>query len=125
MRLEGEAPWSILSPVEQRVMDKMQAAGTPLAEWDVNSQLRHQDRLTTTPSSSTTQTRRALIAKDSNSAEIIKPVLRGRDIPALPSGSGPVLWLIDTHNSASQRRTCHRKSFLRLYRHLLQSEDQA
>ena len=34
-RPDGEVPWSILSRLEQSVMDKMGARGTPLAEWDV------------------------------------------------------------------------------------------
>ena len=36
VRPDAEAPWSILSPVEQSIMDKMQAKGTPLSEWDVD-----------------------------------------------------------------------------------------
>ena len=34
-RLDGEKPWSILSRMEQRVMDKMEANGTLLWMWDV------------------------------------------------------------------------------------------
>ena len=32
---DAETPWSILSPLERSVMDKMQQKGTPLEEWDV------------------------------------------------------------------------------------------
>ena len=32
----GDAPWSILSLTEQSVLDKMQAKGTPLKNWDVS-----------------------------------------------------------------------------------------
>ena len=35
VRPDGEAPWSIMTPLEQSVMDKMRAVGTPLLEWDV------------------------------------------------------------------------------------------
>ena len=35
-RPQGDQPWSLLTPVEQSVMDKMAAAGTPLKEWDVS-----------------------------------------------------------------------------------------
>ncbi|MCY3922733.1 MAG: hypothetical protein OXG27_10115 [Chloroflexi bacterium] len=43
------------------------------------------------------ETKDALVAEDPRSAEILKPVLRGRDIQRfLPAWSG--LWLIDTHN---------------------------
>ena len=34
VRPDGSGPWSILSPLEQSVMDKMQLAGTPLQDWD-------------------------------------------------------------------------------------------
>ena len=32
---QGEKPWSALSAIEQPIMDKMEAAGTPLKEWDI------------------------------------------------------------------------------------------
>ncbi len=96
VRPDGEAPWSILSLTEHGVMDKMRAAGTPLAEWDVkinygiktgyNKAFIIDD-----------ETKQALIDGDPNSADIIKPVLRGRDIRRyLAKWAG--LWLIATHN---------------------------
>ena len=72
-------PWSILSPLEQSVMYKVQEKGTPLSEWDVRI-----NRGVLTGYNKAfiidTTTRDALIAEDPNSEEIIKPVLRGRDI---------------------------------------------
>ena len=35
LRLKGESPYLILSPTEWSVKDKMEAAGTPLKEWDI------------------------------------------------------------------------------------------
>ncbi|MYK39825.1 MAG: hypothetical protein F4049_06350, partial [Gemmatimonadetes bacterium] len=35
LRLQGEKPWSALSGIEQSIMDKMEAVGTPLKEWDI------------------------------------------------------------------------------------------
>ena len=35
IRPDGESPWSVLSDLEQSVMDKMLAIGTPLKEWDI------------------------------------------------------------------------------------------
>ena len=99
VRPDGEAPWSILSPLEQCVMDKMLAVGTPLAEWDVKInygiKTGFNDAFIIDDA-----TRRALIAKDPNSAEIIKPVLRGRDIQRYQAAWAG-LWLIDTHNGYS------------------------
>ena len=79
VRPEGEAPWSILSPAEQRVMGKMRAVGLPLADWamSINYGIKtgYNDAFIIDDA-----TRDALIAEDPRSAEIIKPMLRGRDI---------------------------------------------
>ena len=79
VRPNGDAPWSTLSHAEQRVMDKMQAKGTLLREWDLrinrgiltgyNKAFIIDDR-----------TKEVLVAQDTKSAEIIKPILRGQDI---------------------------------------------
>ena len=92
VRLAGDAPWSILSPLEQSVMDKMRAIGTPLKDWDVSIY-----RGVTTGYNNAfvidNATKEALVAEDPKSAEIIKPVLRGRDIQRYRAQwSG--LWLI-------------------------------
>ena len=34
-RPKGDMPWSALTPMEQGVMDKMRAKGTPLKDWDI------------------------------------------------------------------------------------------
>ena len=96
VRLEGDAPWSVLSPLEQSAMDKMLAEGTPLAEWDVrinrgiltgyNKAFIIDDK-----------TKNALVAADPKSADIIKPILRGRDIQRYRVRWANK-WLIDTHN---------------------------
>ena len=96
LRPDGEMPWSILMPEERTVMDKMLAGGTPLKDWDVrinygiktgyNKAFLIDDA-----------TRQSLIDADLRSAEIIKPVLRGRDIRRYHTQASG--WhLIDTHN---------------------------
>ena len=79
VRPDGEAPWSILSSLEQSVMEKMQTKGTPLGEWDVKI---NRGVLTGYNKAFIIDdaTRRALVEEDPSSADIIKPVLRGRDI---------------------------------------------
>ena len=79
VRPGGEAPWSILSPPEQSAMDKMLTKGTPLKEWDVSI---YRGVLTGYNKAFIIDdaTRQELIEQDPSSAEIIKPVLRGRDI---------------------------------------------
>ncbi len=71
--------WIILSPIEQRILEKIKAVGTPLKDWNIqinygiktgfNEAFIIDGRI-----------KDQLIAKDPKSAEIIKPVLRGRDI---------------------------------------------
>ena len=96
-RPDGEKPWSILSPGEHRVMDKMHAIGTPLKDWNVTV-----NRGITTGCNDAfiidDETRRALVAEDPKSAEIIKPVLRGRDIQRYQA-QWAGLWLIATFPS--------------------------
>ena len=96
VRPNGDAPWSTLSHAEQRVMDKMQAKGTLLREWALrinrgiltgyNKAFIIDDR-----------TKEVLVAQDTKSAEIIKPVLRGRDIQRYQA-QWANLHLIDAHN---------------------------
>ena len=95
-RPDGEKPWSILSPLEQRVMDKMQAIGTPLQDWDVRI---NRGILTgyNTAFIIDEETRQRLIAENPNSADIVKPILRGRDIQRYRA-QWAGQYLIDTHN---------------------------
>ena len=94
VRPDGEAPWSILSPLEQSVMDKMSTVGTPLKEWDIainyGIKTGFNDAFIID-----NQTKEALIAEDPKSAEVIKPVLRGKDIQRYQA-QWKGLWLIAT-----------------------------
>ena len=96
---EKKRPWMVLSPVERAILEKMEAVGTPLRKWDiqiyygiktgcndafiVNSEVR--DRL---------------IAEHPSSEEILKPVLRGRDIKRYRANKADH-WLIATFPSIS------------------------
>jgi hypothetical protein len=96
VRPDGDAPWSALSHAEQRVMDKMQAKGTLLREWD----LRISRGILTGYNKAfiiDDKTKEALVAKDPKSTEIIKPMLRGRDIQRYRA-KWAKLYLINTHN---------------------------
>ena len=76
---DGDAPWSVMSLTGHGILDKMRAKGTPLKEWDVSIY-----RGATTGYNNAfivdSKTREALVSADPKSAEIIKPVLRGKDI---------------------------------------------
>ena len=94
---KGEKPWSTLSAIEQSIMDKMEAAGVPLKEWNVSIY-----RGVTTGINDAfiidDATKRRLLAADPKSAKIIKPVLRGRDIQRYRA-QWAGLWLISTFPS--------------------------
>ena len=97
LRTSGERAWLALSATERGVMDKMEAVGTPIKDWDLSIY-----RGVTTGMNEAFiidgDTKDALIAADPKSAEIIKPVLRGRDIQRY-SADWQGLWLITTFPS--------------------------
>ena len=96
LRLKGEAPWIALSMIEQSIMDKMEDIGTPLKEWDIDInygiKTGYNDAFIID-----NKTKKALVDKDPRSAEILKPVLRGRHIKRYQA-EWAGLWLINTHN---------------------------
>ena len=90
------AGWTLTDSRTLKLLDKTHNNGTPLKEWDIaiyrgivtglNEAFVIDDA-----------TKEALIAEDPNSAEIIKPVLRGQDIQRYRA-EWAGLWLIDAHN---------------------------
>jgi hypothetical protein len=71
--------WVILSDIEQRIKEKIEKAGKPLKDWDINI---YRGILTGCNEAFiiTKEKRDELIKKSPKSAEIIRPILRGRDI---------------------------------------------
>ncbi|EHI73826.1 putative type IIS restriction/modification enzyme [Streptococcus criceti] len=69
----------ILSPIEQSIKQKIEAVGTPLRDWDIRI---NRGILTGYNEAFIIdkKTRDELIKKDPKSAEIIRPILRGKDI---------------------------------------------
>ncbi len=92
----GEDSWIILSPQEQQLKEKIERIGTPLKDWDISINYGiktgyNEAFIIDGP------TKDRLIARDPKSAEIIKPILRGRDIKRYKAEFAD-LWLINTHN---------------------------
>ena len=116
-RPKGEAPWSILSAVEWRILDKMNARGTPLKDWDVRI-----NRGVITGYNPAfiidDATRDALIVEDPRSDEIIKPVLRGRNIRRWVA-QWKNLWLIVAKFGSYKLLA---DEYPAVYRHLTQHE---
>jgi hypothetical protein len=71
--------WVVLSPIEQRIKAKIEAVGIPLKEWDINI---YRGILTGYNEAFIIDGKKKdeLIAEDPKSVEIIRPLLRGRDI---------------------------------------------
>ena len=89
--------WAILSGIEQRIKDKIERAGVPLKDWDIDIfrgvLTGYNDAFIINR-----EKKEELIKADPKSAEIIRPILRGRDIKRY-SHQFADLWLIATFPS--------------------------
>ena len=117
VRMEGSRPWSVLSRLEQRAMDRMTLKGTPLKDWGSRVY-----RGVTTGLNEAfiidDETRNKLVATDPKSDEIIKPVLRGRDIKRFRSiwtGTWVIVAKFGSYKTLP-------KEYPAVYKHLLQHE---
>ncbi|MDR2717397.1 MAG: type II restriction endonuclease [Treponema sp.] len=71
--------WVILNPIEKRIKEKIERVGTPLKDWDIS--INYGIKTGCNEAFIIDKTKRdELIAKNKKSAEIIHPILRGRDI---------------------------------------------
>lgn len=93
--------WTILSPIEESIKRKIEAIGTPLKDWDINI---YRGILTGFNEAFIIDGKKKdeLIAQDPKSAEIIRPILRGRDIKRYGYNFAD-LWLINTHNGIKEK----------------------
>ena len=71
--------WVVLNPIEQSIKKKIETQGTPLNKWNVSINYGIKTGLNDAFIVSG-EVKDQLIAEDSKSAEIIRPILRGRDI---------------------------------------------
>ena len=89
--------WTILNPIEQSIKSKIDAVGIPLKNWDIKINFGiktgYNDAFIID-----SFTKEKLIAEDPRSAEIIRPILRGRDIKRYGYKYAD-LWLISTFPS--------------------------
>ena len=94
--------WVILSPIEQSIKRKIEAVGTPLKDWDI--QINYGIKTGFNDAFIITTEKRDEILnacqteeERKKTAEIIRPILRGRDIKRYGYDWAD-LWLINTHN---------------------------
>ena len=93
--------WVILSDIEQRIKAKIEAIGTPLKDWDI--QINYGIKTGFNDAFIIDGEKRAeLIAQDPKSEEIIRPILRGRDIKRYGYEFAD-LYLINTHNGVKEK----------------------
>ena len=100
-RFDSSGSWVILSPVEQSIKRKIESIGTPLKDWNVKI---YRGILTGYNDAFIIDGKKKdeLITADPKSAEIIRPILRGRDIKRYGFDFAD-LWLINTHNGIKDK----------------------
>lgn len=78
-RFEVGQSWAVLTPIEQSIKEKIEAVGKPLKDWDVAINYGIKTGLNEAFVISG-EKKDELILADPKSAEIIRPILRGKDI---------------------------------------------
>ena len=102
MTFSDGSSWVILSEIEQSIKQKVEAAGTPLSEWDVNIYRGILTGYNDAYIISTEKRDEILGSCESDeerqrTADIIRPILRGRDIHRY-GYNWANLWIINVHN---------------------------
>lgn len=88
--------WIISNPIEQQIKQKIESKGIPIKDWDIEInygiKTGYNDAFIID-----TNKRNELVKADPKCSEIIKPILRGKDINRY-NADWAGLWLINTHN---------------------------
>jgi len=115
----GSESWVILSPIEQSIKAKIEAVGTPLKDWDIQINYGIKTGFNEAFIISG-EKRKELIEQDPKSAEIIRPILRGRDIKRY--GYDFADWYVILAYFGSHKIL--KKEYPAIYNHLLQYKPQ-
>ena len=104
---ESSASWVILSTIEQSIKRKIESAGVPLKDWDIS--INYGIKTGYNDAFIISGAKRAEILAEGKTeeerqktAELIRPVLRGRDIKRYGYEFAD-LWLINTHNGIKEK----------------------
>jgi hypothetical protein len=92
--------WTILSDIENGIKQKIESFGVPLKDWNIKI---YRGILTGYNEAFIIDNhkRNELLEKDPNSSDIIRPILRGRDIKKYDYEFAD-LWLINAHNGSKE-----------------------
>lgn len=91
----------ILSPIEKRIKEKIEKIGIPLKEWDIQINYGIKTGFNEAFIINGAK-RKELIEQDPKSAEIIRPILRGKDIKKYRNEFADQ-WLINAHNGIKEK----------------------
>jgi adenine-specific DNA-methyltransferase len=114
----SEESWFIGNDAEQKLKEKIEKIGKPLKDWDVNIYYGIKTGLNEAFIIDTA-TKEKLCKEDPKSTEIIKPILRGRDIKRY-SYEWAGLWILATGYDINVP-----KKYPAVYKYMLQYEEQA
>ena len=122
--------WIVLSEIEQRIKAKIEAVGVPLKDWDINI---YRGILTGYNEAFIIDGKKKdeLISEDPKSAEIIRPLLRGRDIKRYSYEFADLFllfvpWHFPLHNNPNitgaslEAEKAFENQYPAIYNHLLQ-----
>ncbi|MDM8173662.1 Eco57I restriction-modification methylase domain-containing protein [Olivibacter sp. 47] len=93
--------WVILSSIERSIKEKIERIGTPLKDWDIQINYGIKTGFNDAFIIDGVK-RKELIEQDPKSDEIIRPILRGRDIKKYGYDFAD-LWLINVHNGIKEK----------------------
>ncbi|HDR90990.1 MAG TPA: class I SAM-dependent DNA methyltransferase, partial [candidate division Zixibacteria bacterium] len=122
---KGDEAWVVAGAEEMAIRRKIERLGTPLKDWDISINY----GIKTGYNEAfiiDNEKRDELVAKDPKSAEIIKPLLRGRDIKKFRA-DWKGLWLINSHNGIKEKGIPPinvKKDYPAIYEHLKRYEPQ-
>jgi hypothetical protein len=126
----SENSWTILTPIEQSIKAKIEKIGTPLKDWNISINYGIKTGFNEAFIISW-EKKDELIKKDPKSAEIIRPILRGKDIKRY-SYDFADLWLLyipwhfplhnDPHiqGASAKAEELFQQQYSAVYQHLLQ-----
>ena len=98
---KNSGSWVILTDIEKQIKEKIERLGTPLKEWDIRINYGIKTGFNEAFIIDGSK-RKELIDEDPKSEEIIRPILRGRDIKRYGYDFAD-LWLINTHNGVKEK----------------------